>query len=75
LQRRASDVQDGIVPTDLLNDDDGFEPADEDVATPDKAVELTPAAAPVEAAPVDVTAEAIAPADAVTEDMIEASPQ
>jgi phospholipid-binding lipoprotein MlaA len=31
LQRRASLVQDGLVPMDLLKEDDGFEPADEDV--------------------------------------------
>ena len=31
LQRRASQVQDGLVPQDLLKQDDGFEPADEDV--------------------------------------------
>lgn len=36
LQRRASQVQDGLVPIDMLDgafDDGGFEPADEDVAT------------------------------------------
>jgi phospholipid-binding lipoprotein MlaA len=32
LQRRASLVQDGLVPMDLLKEDDGFEPADEDTA-------------------------------------------
>ncbi len=63
LQRRASDVQDGLVPRELLNDDDGFEPADEDIETPDSA-------APAEAAPT-----ASAPAEAVTEDIIEAVPQ
>lgn len=31
LQRRASLVQDGLVPQELLKEDDGFEPADEDV--------------------------------------------
>jgi phospholipid-binding lipoprotein MlaA len=67
LQRRASDVQDGLVPADLLNSDDsGFEPADEDVVTPDKAVEAAPAAS------VPATS---APADAVTEEIIEAAPQ
>lgn len=38
LQRRASQVQDGLVPVDLLDgafDDDEFEPADEDVETSD----------------------------------------
>jgi len=37
LQRRASQVQDGIVPDELLDgafEDDGFEPADEDVEMP-----------------------------------------
>lgn len=34
LQRRASQVQDGLVPRDLLKQDDsGFEPADEDAVT------------------------------------------
>lgn len=36
LQRRASLVQDGLVPMDLLKEDDGFEPADEDVAEPEE---------------------------------------
>ena len=31
LQRRASLVQDGLVPQELLKEDDGFEPADVDV--------------------------------------------
>lgn len=37
LQKRASDVQDGLVPIDLLGDsydDGGFEPADEDIDIP-----------------------------------------
>ncbi len=62
LQRRASDVQDGLVPRELINgDDDGFEPADEDVETPDKAV-ATDKAAPANAD------------DAVTEQIIEVAP-
>jgi phospholipid-binding lipoprotein MlaA len=79
LQRRASDVQDGLVPKELLNDDDGFEPADEDVETPDKAAATDNSAAnaePASAAPVDASPVIEPPsADAVTEDMIEAAPQ
>lgn len=51
LQRRASLVQDGLVPLDLLKSDDGFEAADED----------KPAAAPL--TPAEETAPAAAPAD------------
>jgi phospholipid-binding lipoprotein MlaA len=45
LQHRASMVQDGLVPQELLKDVDGFEPADEDVPAP------APAPAPDSATP------------------------
>ena len=68
LQRRASDVQDGLVPQELLKDDDGFEPADEDVINPDNASSAAPAVTVVNAAaPIETSPEAAIAADVPSE--------
>jgi phospholipid-binding lipoprotein MlaA len=74
LQRRASLVQDGLVPLDLLKSDDGFEAADEDKPT-EPATPATEPAPVVEPATDKQSSSDVVPAESATSEAPVASTQ